>query len=681
MRYISSKIGRVLTLTVVFILFFTFGILTFSVKTNYDMTEYLPADSNTKKGLEILETTFGNHAAIDIVIDGFTPTEVTSFKNEIKSLPYIYSVVWLDDYVDLSATPIDFVPDSVKLPFYYEGKSKITVEFTLSSYDTRLKDVIEDIKGLVDEDLYMRGEILNNLEAHKVAASQLWLIMAIIVPICIVILIIVSRSYVESLLILITLGVAIVINLGTNLVIGQVSFITMTMAMALQLAMSLDYSLFLIHRYHEYKDLPVIDRVKMALRKSFMSITASSLTTIFGFIALCFMSYRIGMDIGLVLAKGILLSYLSTIFLLPVLLVMTHKWIDKTAHRSLLPNFKGLSNLIYKYRKALLILFIVISGFSFYFQNQADYLYQNAPQSSSKLKSDQTLIESTFGPSNPIVILVKGEDVNKEVTLVQSLMANEDIISVTALVTVVDPSTPRDFIPLETQANFIKEGYSRFILNTALDKESDAFYALNETIVNLTKAQFEEAYFIGVMPATSEIKSLIQSDTALVLWLSIGLVALVIGITFKSILIPLLLVLVIESSIWLNMAINAINGTEIIYIGYLVILSIQLGATIDYAVLLTSRYLDERKNRSHKEAYVSTLEKSMPSIIISAFILSVAGFIEAFVSDMEAIQDIGIMLGRGTLFSFLFSILFVLIVLDIEQSIVTYYRKLRNKHD
>ncbi|MCU0104476.1 MMPL family transporter [Acholeplasma vituli] len=675
MRYISSKKGRLLTLILSLVLTIIFGILSFSVKTNYDMSTYLPEDSNTKQGLEILETTFGNHASVDIVVNGLSTSEVIVFKNEIKALPYIYSVIWLDDYVDLSITPIDFVPDKVRLPFYNDGKSKITVEFTLSSYDTRLKGVIEDIKDLAETKLYMRGEILNNLEAHEVAASQLWLIMAIIVPICILILVFVSRSYIESLLILVTLGIAIVLNLGTNGILGKVSFITMTMGMALQLAMSLDYSLFLIHRYHEYSNLPVIERVTMALKKSFTSITASSLTTIFGFIALCFMSYRIGIDIGLVLAKGIFLSYLSTIILLPVLLVISNKCIDKTTHKSLLPSFKGISHVIYKYRKGLLVLFLIISGLGFYYQGKADYLYQNAPQSSSELKSDQDFIEANFGPFNPIVVIVKGEDVAKEVALVQSLMAEDNVLSVSALVTAVDPSIPRDFIPVETKANFIRSGYSRFIINTAISSESDAFYALNKAIIEKTEFHFDEAYFIGVIPATSDIKSLILSDTALVLWISIALVALVIGVAFKSILIPLLLVLVIESSIWVNMAINALSGTEIIYIGYLVILSIQLGATIDYAVLLTSRYLEERKVNSHKEAYINALEKSIPSILISAFILSVAGFIEAIVSDMEAIQDIGIMLGRGTIISFLFSILFVLILIDIEYYVVSLLKK------
>lgn len=660
MGYFISKKGRFITMMVVILLTIFSGILAFQVKTNYDMATYLPQDSNTKQGIEILENTFGNHTSIELVVDGWTVTEVIELKQDIQTIDHVYGVVWLDDYVDLSTTPIDFVPVDIKAPFYTNGKSKLMIEFDLDGYDTRLDEVISSIRALSTEHLYMRGEVLNNLESHRVASEQLFLIMAIIVPLCIIIMVFASKSYMEALLILITLGIAIVLNLGTNLILGSVSFITMTMAMALQLAMSLDYTLFLLHRYHEYSDLPTTERVKMAVKKSFVSITVSSLTTIFGFIALCFMSYGIGLDMGLVLAKGILLSYLSTIIVLPILLVLCHSWIQKTTHRVWMPSFKRLSHWIYQARFYLIGVFILIGFGSFMVQREANYLYQNTGHATTTIASDQAFIEADFGPFNPLVILIHGEDVQREIGLVTELLENPHVLSVSALVTVVDPTIPRAFLPVEVTSQFIQSGYSRIILYTDLSKESPAFYDFNDFVVSKTNSFFEEAYYVGVIPATSDIKNLILSDTALVLWLSIGLVALVIGLAFKSILIPLLLVLIIESSIWFNIAINVWLSTEILYVGYLIILSIQLGATIDYAVLLTSRYQEERKNHSHKEAFQTALQKSLPSILISALILSFAGFTEALVSDMDAIQDIGIMLGRGTLFSWLFSVGFVL---------------------
>jgi hypothetical protein len=434
----------------------------------------------------------------------------------------------------------------------------------------------------------------------------------------------------------------------------------MTMAMALQLAMSLDYTLFLLHRYHEYNDLPVIERVKMAVKKSFVSITVSSLTTIFGFIALCFMSYGIGLDMGLVLAKGILLSYLSTMILLPILLVLCHRWIEKSTHRTWMPSFQRLGQWLYRVRYYLIALFILIGLGSFIIQREANYLYQNTGHATSTIASDQAFIEEHFGSFNPLVILIHGEDVEREIGLVSELIQNEHVLSINALVTTVDPNIPRTLLPEAVKGAFIQNGYIRIILNTDISKESTEFYALNDFVISKTESYFEEAYFVGVIPATADIKGLILSDTALVLWLSIGLVALVIGLAFKSLLIPMVLVIIIEASIWFNIAINVWLSTEILYVGYLIILSIQLGATIDYAVLLTSRYYEERKGHSVRDAFQKVIQKSLPSILISALILSFAGFTEALVSDMDAIQDIGIMLGRGTLFSLLFSVGFVL---------------------
>ena len=669
MSYFMTKKGRLWTISVVILFTIFSGILAFQVKTNYDMATYLPQDSNTKQGIEILENTFGNHTSIELVVDGWTVEEVLALKQDISTIDHVYGVVWLDDYVDLTTVPIDFVPLDVKAPFYRDGKSKLMIEFDLDGYDTRLDEVILSIRALSTEHLYMRGEVLNNLESHKVASEQLFLIMAIIVPLCIIIMVFASKSYMEALLILMTLGIAIVLNLGTNLILGSVSFITMTMAMALQLAMSLDYTLFLLHRYHEYSDLPTTERVKMAVKKSFVSITVSSLTTIFGFIALCFMSYGIGLDMGLVLAKGILLSYLSTLIVLPILLVLCHAWIEKTTHKVWMPSFKRFSQGIYKARFYLIGLFILIGFGSFMVQKEANYLYQNTGHATSTIASDQAFIEKDFGPFNPLVLLIHGDDVQRELGLVTELLDNEHVLSISALVTVVDPTVPRDFIPIEVRSQFIRDGYSRIILYTDLSKESPAFYEFNDFVVSKTNSFFEEAYYVGVIPATSDIKNLILSDTALVLWLSIGLVALVIGLAFKSIVIPILLVLIIESSIWFNIAINVWTSTEILYVGYLIILSIQLGATIDYAVLLTSRFQEERKNHSHQEAFQTALQKSLPSILISALILSFAGFTEALVSDMNAIQDIGIMLGRGTLFSWLFSVGFVLPLISVIPSL------------
>ena len=655
MQFYTHKTPRLMILVVTFMLVVIFGMTSFFVKTNYDMTKYLDESSNTYQGLEMLDDTFGNYAVIELMTKGLTVSEVIALKAQILVLDDVSTVVFLDDYVDLTQTPIEFVPDAVKSQFIKDDYMKLQIVFTKDAYDESLDATLNTIKGLTES--YMRGEVLENAHARQVAANQLILIMAIIVPICILILIIASKSYIEVLLILITLGVAIILNTGTNIFLSDISFITMTMAMALQLAMSFDYSLFLIHRYHEYRHLGKEKAIEMAWKKSFKSITTSSLTTIFGFAALMFMQYKIGFDMGFVLAKGILFSYLAVIILLPIGLYYADGLITKTMHRSFLPNMSFIGHFVHKARYPLLISLLVIAVGGYYFQSQNTYLYQGTQsESQSKLANDQALITDIFGANQPYILLIQGEDVLREIALVNALLESEYITSIQALVTTVDPTIPRSMIPDDIKANFIQNGYSRLIINTTLTSESSAYFELDDWIRYQTHTYFEVAYYIGVIPSTQDIKVSVNQDTLLVLALSIGLVFLVILVMFKNILLPIILVLVIEASIWLNLGIQSLTGSPVLYIGYLIIMSIQLGATIDYAVLMSSRYIEERATKHRKEALIEALKTSTPTILISALILSAAGFIEFIVSDMKAIQEIGLLLGRGTLIAFILTI-------------------------
>lgn len=656
MTFYTNKSSRLIILIVTFILTISLGITSFFVKTNYDMTKYLDPSSNTFQGLEILDDTFGNHATIELMTKGMTIDEMVSLKQAIKGLDDVESVIFIDDYVNLSETPIEFVPEEIKGPFIQSDYMKLQIVFSKDAYDASLDDTLETIEGLTTS--YMRGEVLENAHARGVASKQLLVIMAIIVPICIIILILASKSYIEVLLILLTLGVAIILNTGTNVFLSDISFITMTMAMALQLAMSFDYSLFMIHRYHEYRHLGKEKAIKLAWQKSFKSITTSSLTTIFGFMALMFMQYKIGFDMGFVLAKGILFSYLAVILLLPIGLYYADDWIKKTMHRPFLPNMAFIGHFVFKARYLLLVSLVVIAIGGYYFQDQNTYLYQGTQsESGSKLANDQALISDIFGANQPYVILIKGEDVLREVSLVSELLSFEHVTSVQALVTTVDPNIPRDFIPDDIKSNFINNGYTRIILNTTLTKENEAYFELDDMIRKTTSAYFDEAYYIGVIPSTTDIKTSVNHDTILVLSISIGLVFLVILVMFKNLLLPIILVLVIEASIWLNLGIQSLAGTPILYIGYLIIMSIQLGATIDYAVLMSSRYIEERLSKNRKDALIESVKTSTPTIFISALILSAAGLIEFIVSDMAAIQEIGLLLGRGTMIAFLLTIL------------------------
>ncbi|MDY0210262.1 MAG: MMPL family transporter [Acholeplasma sp.] len=657
MNYFITKKGRIITISVTLLLVIISTISAFFVKTNYDMTKYLDVNSNTYQGIQLMQDHFGEISQAEVMATGDI-ADAIEFKTYIKTLDYVQTAVFIDDYVDLSLVPIEFVPEDIKANFIQDENYKILVTFSLNAYDTRIDETLISIETYGD--VYLRGEIIDNQHAREVANSQLIVIMAIIVPVCILVLVLFTASLIEVLIVLVVLGVGILLNLGTNLFIGEVSFITMTMAMALQLAMSFDYSLFFLHRLHEYEDLGKEASIKKALKLSFKSITASSLTTIFGFIALMFMQYKIGLDIGLVLSKGILFSYLSVILVMPVLVYVLFPLLLKTKHKVLLPKFKGLAKWIEKRKLILGIFFLLFVIGGLLLQSETAYSYQTHTSSpGSRVYDDNEIITQKFGPNNPYIILFKDSTVSKDLSLISDLSQMPEVLSIQALVTTVDPNTPRELIPSSVIKPFIQGDYSRIILNLSLVEENSAYYELDTKIRETAKTYYTEAYYIGLMPSTSDIRTMVLEDSLLIMMLSIVLVGLVVGLVFKSLFLPILLLIIIESSIWMNVGLNSLTDSKVLFIGYLIVMSIQLGATIDYAVLMSSRYIENRTSLSKKDALIEAISKSLPTILISAIILSLAGFVEYLVSDMEAIKAIGLLLSRGTIFAFLVTLLFL----------------------
>ncbi len=638
---------------------------------NYDMTIYLPNDSSTKQGLEIIKDEFQEESSIQILVMDITATTLIPLMDSIESITNVSQVIWLDDYVDLTVVPIEFIDAQTLAPFYQEGDALITIIFDTDAYDTSLESSINTIKTILgDYELHLRGDILVNTQARNVAKDEVIKIMYLIVPIILIILLLASHAWIEPLLILIALGIAILFNTITNGLLPNVSFITQTMALALQLALSIDYALFLIHRfYEERKTNTARDAAHLARNHAFKSITASALTTIAGFTALFFMKYQIGFDIGLVLSKGIIFSYLSTIILLPILLEWFDPLIQKTKHGMLLPSFKKFFKLQYKIRYILFFILVALIGLGAYFQTNTTYLYGSSSLSGSEstLTQDQKLIRDRFGYHNQLIILFPNESVEKEISLAGSLTSLPQVSNVNALVTSVDPTIPRAFLPQSLLDQFIGENYSRMIVTTSLYEENAALYSFVDDLHQRISIHYDEFYIVGNASALSDIRSSILDQNLVITLLTIVAVGLIVGIIFKSFTIPILLVGIIQGAVWINLSILYFMNTEVIYIGYLVVMSIQLGATIDYAVLLTNRYLDERKTLPKKEAMLEAYSKSSISILISGVILTIAGFIEGLFSNIESVTDIGLLLGKGALISSLMIFIFLptaLVLLD-----------------
>jgi predicted RND superfamily exporter protein len=643
-----------------------------NVKTNYDLTKYLPDDSSTIQGLNVLENEFGIHSFVEMQLNDITVSQALAIKTQIVNIEHVERVVWLDDYVDLNVVPIEFVDDITLSNFYVNNSALFQISIDLDNYNLDIEDVIDDISIIASDYEYaFRGEAIKNIENRVIADQEVLKIMLLIVPIVIIILLIASKSWIEPVILLISLGVAVILNLGTNIFLPDVSYITKTMALALQLALSLDYGLFLVHRYYEERETTNSPEqaIKNAFKRSFTAITASALTTIAGFLSILFMKYSIGFDIGIVLSKGILLSYLTTLILTPILILFMYKLIDKTKHKPLIRSSKKFMPFLTKIKYPLFIIFIVLTIGSIILSNKTEYIYGNNTSfgADRQITLDEKMISETFGSYQQIIILVPNGDVNKEIELATALTNNENVTSVTTLVTTVDPTIPRAFLSDDVKNQFIGENYTRFIIYTTVREESELLYQFQDELVDTVSSQYEDYYMVGMHQATSNIKDLITSDTLMITFASMIAIFIILLITFKSFVIPIILVLLIQSAIWMNLSVLYLQGVSTIYIGYLVVMAIQLGATIDYAVLMTNRYVNYRKSFKPLEAIDKSYQKSFITIMISAFVLATAGFIEGGFSNISSVQEIGFLLGKGTLISFIYVLVFLpilLIILD-----------------
>jgi predicted RND superfamily exporter protein len=650
------------------------------VTTNYDLTKYLPEDSMTIQGLNVLENEFGVHSFIEMQLNEIDVDQVLTIKSQILTIEHVERVIWLDDYVDLGLVPLDFIDQSILSNFYIDDSALLQISIDLNNYDLKIEDVIDEIRLVAsDYDYAFRGEAIKNIENRVIADQEVLKIMLLIVPIVIIILLVASKSWIEPVILLVGLGIAVVLNLGTNIFLPDVSYITKTMALALQLALSLDYGLFLVHRYYEEReinDLPQV-AIRNAFKRSFPSITASALTTIAGFLSILFMKYSIGFDIGIVLSKGILLSYLTTLIVTPILILFMYKLIDKTKHKPLIRSSKKFIPILAKIKYPLFILFLALTIGSIILSNKTDYIYGNNTSfgPDRQITLDEQMISETFGSYQQIVILVPNGEVTKEVMLATALANNANITSVSTLVTTVDPTIPRDFIPDDVKTEFIGENYTRFIVYTTIREENESLYQFQDELIHMVSSQYEDYYMVGMHQATSNIKDLVTSDKLMITFLSMIAIFIILLITFKSFVIPLILVLLIQSAIWMNLSILFIQGVSTIYIGYLVVMAIQLGATIDYAVLMTNRYVNYRKSYEPLEAIDKSYQKSFITIMISAFVLATAGFIEGGFSNISSVQEIGFLLGKGTLISFIYVLIFLPILLLILDKILYFKRK------
>lgn len=659
-------------------IFVTFALISLSlipkVEVNYDLAEYLPEDSMTKRAITVMEDEFGYPGMADVMVEDVSIQEAMNIKSILENIEGVKSVIWLDDLTDIMV-PEELIPSSVLNNFYKDNCALFKIQFLENDYSLKTGKALADIREAIGDKVNISGTAEDSRYMRNVVAEEIFKITLIVFPICILILMLASSTWIEPFIYLAVIGISVAINMGTNIFTGKVSFITQSMAGVLQLAISMDYSLFLFHRYIEERDsgTEILDAIKIAVKNSLSSISASALTTIAGFLALLFMQYRIGADLGIVLAKGIILSFVTVIILMPIFIFILHKQIEKTRHKPIVPSFGKFGKLIIKLRYVIVLVLIFITIPAFLAQKNNDFLYGETSGSSTEgeFTQERLNIQNKFGIYNPVILLVPNDNIAKEISLVNDLKEKNYIRDVQALVTLADPSIPRELLPDSVKNEFLSENYSRMIVLINIDEEKPETFEVVDEIKESAQKYYSDKWLVaGKATSISDIKDSIEKDTKHVMLFSILSVGFIVLITFKSISIPILLVSVIQSSIWINMSIPYFKGTSLVYIGYLVVSSLQLGATIDYAILLSNRYMEFRRKEKPKQAAIMAIKTAGISVTVSALILSVAGFTEGFVSRIPSVSEIGILLGRGAMLSGILVLLLLPVLLVMFDKII-----------
>lgn len=679
------------------------------VKIEYDTTVYLPENTRVKQSLRVMEEEFGLTGQASVMIEDVDPVKVFVYKDKINSMPYIMEVIWIDNFIERDV--IQNIQDLFDeydpngnfrfgaIPglnaFYKDRTALLQVVFTENDHSLNVGNSIELIReylGTINKPFALSGTAINAYQMRETTKSEVFKTALYVAPIILIILIIFTKSWLEPLVFLASVLVSVIVNMGTNIMFPSVSFLTNSTASLLQLAISMDYSIFLLHAYQKEKEAGLEQKEAMAtaMKKSFSSINSSMITTVAGFVAIMFMRYTIGMDLSRVMIKGILLSLIVTFTFMPSLIIATDNLLKKTEHKPFFPKIGKLTKFITKTRYVIPALLLMTVVPSYIAQTKNHFVYGDgamAVRHDSGEMSEADRIEQKFGRNNMIVVLVPiDEDGNykaQEKEMIRQLnseldKANEDyrptIQSYSTLTDIetyisnyndlppavksfleeyFDPTMIEDMISENFKKQFISENYSRVIISINTETESPrAEKAVNiiETVV--ARQPFaDEAHIIGVSPSVKEIKEVVEKDYVFVNLLSIVLVFVVLLVNFKSAILPFILLFVIELGIFINMAIPYITGMPLIFIGFMIVSSVQLGATIDYAILFTQFYVEARKTLVKRDAIKYALDHGGHSILTSSLILTTAGYVLKFASSVTGVSAIGELIGRGAALS------------------------------
>ena len=626
------------------------------VNVNYDLTKYVPSYTQSSQGLDKMKEEFGYPGTARLMIKDVSLYEAKMYKDQLAAVDGVDQILWCDTTVNVYAGE-DFVNlDDIK-DYYKDGCAVMDITFEEESDSPRTERAIDEMKAITGDKGCYVGMAVQNKSLIETTAREMGRILVVAVLMILAVLCLATTAWTEPILFMLVMGVAVLLNKGTNIFLGTISFLTDNVAIILQLATSMDYSIFLLDAFMSWRDtgLSEEEAIVKAVEEAINSIFASSLTTVVGFLALVTMKFNIGFDMGLVLAKGIVFSLLSVVFFMPAMILKFTKLNDRTKHRSFFPDFTKLGNGVFKIRYAVLIGVLLITPPAYVAQGMNHFLYGNSAVGGAKgtqVYEDDQEITQRFGRSNMLLLIYPNNDMVAERRLSDELEALPYVKSVTSMANTLPEGVPEEFLPESATSLLHKNDTARMLIYIRTKGESDIAFQCTDQIRDIMKKYYpEESYVVGETPSTQDIKVTITEDNTRVNVLSLLGVFMVVMFSFHSVLIPLVVMIPIEVAIFLNMAIPYIQGVDMVYMGYIIVSSIQLGATVDYSILLTNNYIAKRKLLPKKEACIEAVTRSCSSIFTSGTIITLAGYIVHFISTTAAIGDLGHLIGRGGLLS------------------------------
>ena len=628
-----------------------------NTRVNYDILSYLPGDIDTMKGQDIMLEEFGKGGFAFVVLEGMNDNDVTELKSEFEQLDAVDKVIWYNSVADISV-PKEVLPESIFDKFNKDNSTMMAVFFNTTSSDDSALDAVVKMREIAGKQCFVSGMTAVVEDIKELTMSEMAMYVVIAALLNLIVLSVTMDSFLIPIFFLTSVGLAIIYNLGTNFVQGEISFITLALVAVLQLAVTMDYSIFLWESYKEQKSVYPGDNkqaMAVAIGKTFVSVVSSSITTVAGFLALCFMTFTLGVDLGIVMAKGVVIGVICCVTILPAMILVFDKPLTKTMHRDLLPSFDKLSAFIIKHHEVFAVLFLALLIPAVYGENHTNVYYNltstlpddlNSVIASTKLKDDYDI-------ASQHIILIDADMTQESVREMTESMKNVDGVTMTmSFDTLIGNSVPEEVIPDSVKNIMKSDKWQMMLVGSEYEVASPE---INEQISQLSKIMKEydkNGMLIGEAAATKDLIEITDNDFKVVNIVSIAFVFVIILIALKSISLPVILVSVIEFAVLVNMGISCYTHTTVPFIASVVIGTIQLGATVDYAILMTTRYKTERiAGKDKQEAVSVALKTSIKSILVSAMGFFAATFGVGIYSSVDMISQLCTLLSRGAIIS------------------------------